>query len=191
MNDRELLDFIAELGMLKKVKRSGWWVAGIPCPESVADHSFRTAIIGHLLAKMEQVDCYKVVLMTLYNDIHETRINDLHKIGHRYIDFKEAEKKVQQDQLSSALEAKREIASMLNELSDQSSPESIVARDADILECIIQGKEYFDTGYPQAQEWFADKREYLHTQSALKLYDLIISTWESTSWRKNLRKFER
>ena len=31
-------------------------------------------------------------MMTLFGDIHEARINDLHKMGHSYIDFKKAEK---------------------------------------------------------------------------------------------------
>src|SRR5947207_14918734 len=87
------LNFFAEAGLLKRVKRSGWWVAGIENPESVAEHSFRCAIIGHYLAHAEGVDPYPVMTMTLFNDIHEARINDLHKMGHYYIEFRSAEKK--------------------------------------------------------------------------------------------------
>ena len=72
-----------------------WWVAGIANPESVAEHSFRCAVIGYYLSHLEDVDSYKVLVMTLFNDIHEARINDLHKMGHYYIDFKEAEKMFQ------------------------------------------------------------------------------------------------
>jgi len=90
---REALTLFAEAGLLKRVKRSGWWVVGIKDPESVADHCFRCAIIGYYLAYLEHADPNKVVLMTLFNDIHESRINDLHKMGHYYIDFKKAEKK--------------------------------------------------------------------------------------------------
>ena len=31
--------------------------------------------------------------MTLFNDIHEARINDLHKMGHYYIEFRKAEQR--------------------------------------------------------------------------------------------------
>lgn len=186
----EMLDFITELGLLKRVVRSGWWVAGIPDPESVAEHSFRTAAIAHMIAHAEGADPYRVLLMALYNDVHETRINDLHKIGHRYIDFQAAERKVQADQLTSELPVKREIAGALDELLAQNTLESIVARDADILECIIQGKEYYDMGYPQADEWFGNKRDYLRTQTARRLYDIIV-TYDTTLWRKELRKFDR
>lgn len=191
MNEKEILDFIAESGQLKRVKRSGWWVAGVADPESVADHSFRTGIVGHILARLENVDPYKVMLMTLYNDIHETRVNDLHKIGHRYIDFKSVEKAVQTEQLSAENGFKQEIAQALDELHAQVSPESIVARDADILECIIQGKEYYDFGAPQANEWFTEKCSLLKTASAKILYDYIVNSWHSAEWRRNLKRFDR
>ncbi|MCB1194550.1 HD domain-containing protein [bacterium] len=191
MNEKEILDFIAESGQLKRVKRSGWWVAGVADPESVADHSFRTGIVGHILARLENVDPYKVMLMTLYNDIHETRVNDLHKIGHRYIDFKLVEKAVQKEQLNTEKGFKKEIAHALDELHAQVSPESIVARDADILECIIQGKEYYDFGVSQASEWFNEKYSLLKTASAKKLYEYIITNWHSAEWRRNLKRFDR
>src|SRR6202166_5007130 len=94
------LNFFAEAGLLKRVKRSGWWVAGIENPESVAEHCFRCAVIGYYIAHCEGVDPYKVVTQTLFNDIHEARINDLHKMGHHYIDFREAEIKAFRDQIA-------------------------------------------------------------------------------------------
>ena len=94
------LDFFAEMGLLKRVKRSGWWVAGIKDPESVAEHSFRCAIIAYYIAYLEEVDPFKTTTMALFNDVHEARINDLHKMGHYYIDFRKAEQKVFEDQVS-------------------------------------------------------------------------------------------
>src|SRR5262245_50965817 len=93
-NPRAACDLFAEAGLLKHVKRSGLWVAGIKDPESVAEHCFRAAIIAHYIAHAEGADPYRTVMMALYNDIHESRINDLHKMGHYYIDFKQAERKV-------------------------------------------------------------------------------------------------
>ena len=48
-----LTNFLYEMGLLKRYKRTGWMIAGIDNPESIAEHSFRTAIIGYLLAVME------------------------------------------------------------------------------------------------------------------------------------------
>jgi len=185
------INFFAEAGLLKKIKRSGWWVAGIKDPESVADHSFRCAIIGYYMAHLEKVDPSKVMAMALFNDIHEARINDLHKMGHYYIDFKEAEKKVFKDQVA-GLESgvKNEMTSLRREYDAQKTKASIVARDADILECLLQAKEYYDNGHLKARKFFKTAPDHLKTRSAQKFWKQI-QKWDSGQWWEDVVKFER
>lgn len=185
------VNFFAEAGLLKHIKRSGWWVAGIKDPESVAEHCYRCAVIGHYLAHLEKVDPYKVVLMTLFNDIHESRINDLHKMGHYYIDFKDAEKKVFKDQVK-GLEpsVKTELEDVRGQYDAQSTAESVVARDADILECLLQAKEYYDNGNKKAEKFFKKAPEHLKTKSAKDCWKKIIK-WDSSRWWEDVVKFER
>ncbi|MDD4012876.1 MAG: HD domain-containing protein [Candidatus Omnitrophica bacterium] len=185
------LDFFAELGMLKRVKRSGWWMLGIPEEESVAEHSFRCAAIGYVLAKMEKADPYKVVMMSLFNDIHEARINDLHKVAHRYLNVREAEKEAfagQIDGLDTML--KNDLKTFRSEHDAQRTKESLVARDADILECLVQAKEYADLGYKSAKKFFRKAPSHLKTKSAKKLWN-DTSSWDSSTWWEKLSKFER
>lgn len=186
-----VLNFFAEAGLLKKVKRSGWWVAGIKDPESVAEHCFRCAVIGYYMAHVEKVDPYKVLVMTLFNDIHEARINDLHKMGHYYIDFKEAEKKVFKDQIE-VLDArvKKELEFSRRDYDQQLSKESVVARDADILECLIQAKEYYDRGHAGVKRFFHRAPSYLKTKTAKRLWQ-DIKKWDSHRWWHRIVKFER
>ena len=185
------LNFFAEAGLLKRVKRSGWWVAGIENPESVAEHCFRCAVIGHYIAHCEGVDPYKVITMTLFNDIHEARINDLHKMGHYYIDFKNAEKKVFADQIARLNEKiKKELKHFRGEYDAQKSKASIVARDADILECLLQAKEYVDNGYPVAKKFFQKAPDHLKTKTARDLCKQI-RRWDSHGWWQEVVKFER
>ena len=185
------LDFFAEAGLLKRVKRSGWWVAGIKDPETVAEHCFRCAIIGYYIAQIVGVDPYKVVTMTLFNDIHEARINDLHKMGHHYIDFRDAEKKAFADQIALLdIRVKNALRSMRDDYEAQLSPESIAARDADILECLIQAKEYVDLGFPVARTFFKRAPDHLKTATARKLWQEAL-VWDSHAWWQNVVKFER
>jgi putative hydrolase of HD superfamily len=191
MEDKNVLDFLAEVGILKRIKRSGWWMVGIPEEESVAEHSFRCAAIGYVLAKMEGVDPYKVLLMTLFNDIHEARINDLHKVAHRYLNVREAEKTAFREQVENLDEVMRgELISLREEHDAQETPESIVARDADILECLIQAKEYTDLGFQNAKKFFKQAPDHLRTESAKKLWKSA-GSWESNTWWEKLGKFER
>jgi len=191
MEDKVILDFFAEAGKLKRIKRSGWWMLGIPYEESVAEHSFRCAVIGYVLAKMEGADISKVLLMTLFNDIHEARINDLHKVAHRYFDVRSAEKKAFSGQIENLGDnIKNELKGMRDEHDEQDTIESLVARDADILECLLQSKEYVDTGFENAKKFYKKAPEHLKTSSAKKLWKKT-ADWDSNAWWEKLGEFER
>lgn len=185
------INLFAEAGLLKKIKRSGWWVAGIKDPESVAEHSFRCAVMAYYMAHLEGVDPSKTVMMALFNDIHEARINDLHKMGHHYIDFRDAEKKVFVDQTCDLESSVREEMRDFRQAYDaQETPESIVARDADILECLLQAKEYVDNGHVKARKFFKRAPEHLKTETAQTLW-AAIKDWDSGQWWEDVVKFDR
>ena len=185
------VNLFAEAGLLKRIKRSGWWVAGIKDPESVADHSFRCAVIAYYMAHLEKVDPFKAMAMALFNDIHEARINDLHKMGHHYIDFKEAEKEVFKDQVEHLNKGvKDEMTVLRREYDIQKTKASIVARDADILECLLQAKEYYDSGYLKTKKFFKTAPDHLRTKTAKALWKRM-KKWDSSRWWEDIVKFER
>ena len=142
--EKDFVNFFFETGMLKHAKRSGWWLINVKDPENIAEHSFRTAIVGYFLAKSEKVNVEKVVMMCLFHDLHESRVNDLHKVGQRYINFKEGEIKASQDQMKNLGEAGKEILKLNEEVYEQKTKEAIVAKDADLVECAVQAKEYVE-----------------------------------------------
>jgi putative hydrolase of HD superfamily len=51
-----LAAFGYELGILKRIRRAGWWHAGVRDPESVAEHTMRVAQLAALLAAEEGAD---------------------------------------------------------------------------------------------------------------------------------------
>lgn len=190
-NDKKILGLLSEAGLLKRVKRSGWWVAGIKNPESVADHCFRCAVIGYLLANLENVDRYKVTLMCLFNDIHEARINDAHKVASRYLNYIQAEQAAFNDQIKDLPPGiNKELKNLRNNYVDQKSKESIVARDADILECLLQAREYYDHGYKHAKLFFKKAPRFLKTKSAKSLWKQI-KTMDSSRWWRTITEFKR
>jgi len=191
MENRNTLNFLAEAGMLKRIKRSGWWMVGIPYEESVAEHSFRCALIAYILAKMEGVDPYKAMVMGLMGDIPEARINDLHKVASRYLDGRAAEKKAYEEQ-TALLEddIKKELMELKEDYDAQTTAGSVIARDADILECLLQAKEYSDLGFKTAEKFFKTAPEKLQTNSAKALWESMKS-WDSSVWWEKLGTFER
>lgn len=189
--NESMLDFFAEAGLLKRVRRSGWWTIGIKNGESVADHSFRCSLIAFCLAKQEGVDPYKSAMIALFNDIHEARINDLHKVSQRYVDLRKAEKQAFEEQVGSLPENLGDsINDLLQELWKDETKEAVIARDADILECMLQGKEYFDEGHLGAEAFFDDRNNLLKTETARSLARSL-KVWNSRDWLKKLVRLER
>jgi len=188
---KKILNFVEEAGMLKRVKRSGWSVLGIKDAETVAEHSFRCAVLGYVLASMENVHPYKVVMMTLLNDIHEARLGDLHKMSQHYIDLIKAEDKVYLEQISDLPNRiKNELGNMHVEYRKQHSKESMIARDADILECLIQAKEYHEHGYKEALKFLKKAPGFIRTKSAKQLWGLAKKSRLNTWWEA-LSDFKR
>lgn len=64
-------------GVLKTIPRKGWGKAGITNQESVADHTFRMAVIAAYLSKQMKLDSGKLVRMSLFHDLAESKIGDL------------------------------------------------------------------------------------------------------------------
>lgn len=186
-----ILNFISEAGMLKQIKRSGWSVLGIKDSESVAEHSFRCALIGYLLAHREKACTYKVLLMALFNDLPEARIGDLHKMAQRYFNILFAEDKSFAEQITTLpADIRAELTNLRKEYNRQKTKESIIARDADILECLIQAKEYKEQGFLQAAKFMQKAPRFLKTESAKDLWRLAKLT-NLNDWWLALSKFER
>ncbi|MBM3248252.1 MAG: HD family hydrolase [Candidatus Omnitrophica bacterium] len=189
--DRKIVDFLSEAGLLKFVKRSGWWVLGIKNPETVAEHSFRCAVIGYVLAKMEESDSNKVLIMALFNDLQEARITDMHKMAQRYIEYQNAEDKAFNEQIGLLPNSmKDELSKLHKEYRNQKTKESIIARDADILECLIQAKEYYEHGFRQAVKFMKKAPEHLKSKSAKRLWKLA-KTKDLNVWWESLSDFRR
>ena len=182
--ENNIAKFLYEVGQLKRVKRSGWWIAGVKDPETVAEHSFRTAVIAYLLARLEGVDPGKAVLMALFHDMSETRTNDAHRIVRRYADWEDVDKKAINEQCTRLPdEMGKQMVTLFEEFEKEVSPEAKVVRDADLLECIVQAREYQTLGYGDVIDWIFNAQKSLKTDSAKRIAAECVNTEPKEWWR--------
>ncbi|KAB7849962.1 HD domain-containing protein [Streptomyces mobaraensis] len=175
--------FLLEMGMLKRAKRSGWWIAGVKDPESIAEHSFRAGIIGSVLAMMEGADPARVALLCLFHDTQETRVGDIPRIGRRYLTAASNES-VTADQVSEAHPAVRAgVQRIVEEYENGTGLDVLCAHDADKLECLIQAVEYREQGYQNVQNWIDTSRSRLKTASAQSLAEAALRM-TSVQWQE-------
>ena len=171
--------FLFEVGMLKKTPRTGYQFLGSG-GESVADHSFRTAVIGYVLASQEpDADLNKVILMCLFHDLPEARTGDHNYVNKRYV--KADEEKALRDQVRE-LPQGDEIITLTQEFNADGTLEARLARDADQLDLIFELKEQLDLGNPGAGDWLSFAVQRLITDAAKGLAKEVLTTDRSEWW---------
>jgi putative hydrolase of HD superfamily len=179
--------YLYEIGHLKQLKRSGWWRMGVHDPESVAEHSYRTAVIGYVLASLDGANPEKTASICLFHDTAEARIGDLSWLAKRYLHVKEGEQVALNEQ---AEQLPQDIASrilmLVGEYNERSSHEAQLAREADLLECLLQSREYEMQGYSKGLEWAKMCREGLQTDIAKSLADACLNS-DPGDWFQDLQ----
>lgn len=177
-NLKPIVNFIYETGMLNKTPRSGFQFLGSG-EQSVAEHSFRTAIISYVLGTMDgTVDVGKMLKEALFHDLGEARVSDLNHVHQKYTDRRQAE--AVRD-VSATLPFGKEINDLYEQHEARSTPESILVKDADTLEWIISLKEQVDVGNSRANQWIDFATQRLLTDTAKELAKEIMKT-DSNEW---------
>ncbi|MGY3518615.1 HD domain-containing protein [Micromonospora sp. PTRAS2] len=173
--------FVFEAGVLKRAARTGWWFAGVKHPETIAEHSHRTALIGMILAAMEGADPARVTMLCVLHDTQETRTTDLPHIAKRYLTAA-PNTTITADQVAGCPPAVTDtITAAVTEYEAGETLDAIVARDADKLECLVQAVEYRHQGIDNVQRWIDSSRAALRTNSAHRLADAAL-TGQPLAW---------
>ena len=176
---KNLANFLFEVGMLKRTPRTGFQFLGSGA-ESVAEHSFRTAVIGYTLAQLDgEADASRVMMMCLFHDIPEARTGDLNYVNKKYVQVDE-QKAI--DDLARTLPFGTEYRELLQEFMQKQTLEARLAHDADQLEMILALKEYRDLGNRNADEWYPFSIKRLQTEAALRLAEEVWNTDSSRWW---------
>ncbi|GAB3390161.1 HD domain-containing protein [Amycolatopsis echigonensis] len=182
MDAESLAAFGFELGVLKRVRRAGWWQAGVRDPESVAEHSLRAAQLAALLAAEEGASPERAAFLALWHDTQETRTGDLPHTAAPYL-TKPEPRAITADQTASLPRASAEtVRAAVDEYETRESAEARCAKDADKLEMLFQALEYRATGVSTVDEWLASAQAGLFTETARRVAEAALAT-SPLAWR--------
>jgi putative hydrolase of HD superfamily len=177
-----LVDFFRVSGRLKRIPRSGWVEAGIDSPESVADHTFRTAILCMIHSDLEDLDALKMLQMALIHDLPEAITGDLTP-SERTNTAKEREEDAMKKLLYLLPEKQREkYAEIWHEYEEGKTAESKVVKGLDKLEMALQAREYNCAKLTkQSLDGFLESAEEAATSQTIKelLSHIMDSRFES------------
>lgn len=181
--NEKIADFLFEVGTMRRLQRIHRQTLLVEdSSDTIASHSYRVALIGWHLAKLEGADPYKVVMMCLTHDLGEIRSNDHNWVHKRYVKIYEEE--ITKDQLGDM--PFDDLFNIVNEYEARESTESIIAKDADIIDQILLLREYEWQGSKEAKKWL-ERKEFKHldqmnTESGKKLGQTLYERNPSDWW---------
>ena len=180
----KLIEYIFEAGVLAKTPRSGLWHLGTG-KQSVAEHSFRVAAIGYMLAHLiPKANPQRVLEICLFHDFHEARTSDLNLLHKKY--SVTDEKKAFNDAFKS-LPAFENLQNIFEERKLKVTLESKISKDADILEWIAFLVEQKWNGNLRADYWLSRAMPNLATDIAQEIASKIVIANPDGWWRRNLK----
>ncbi len=172
-----LLDFFHFALELKKIPRKGWISkVGIKNPESVADHSYATAIMAMVLSDNSKLDTEKVLKMSLLHDLAESITGDFIPNEISKKDKKILENKAMKKIFGKLpLKLATQYSKVWQEYIQSKTKESIFLHEIDKLEMAIQAAKYSSEGFSnkKLRIFIETARNKIKSKELLELIDTI------------------
>ncbi|MFH1153359.1 MAG: HD domain-containing protein [Pseudomonadota bacterium] len=177
-----IADFLFEVKTLKELSRAGYAFLGTGS-ESVAEHSFMTAVIAFTMSRMEpDVNGGRLVAMALVHDFSEARTGDLNYVQKRYV--KVMEQKAMDD-LTSGLAFGGDLLDLMEEFNRGETLEAMLANDADQISFVMELKKNSDNGATSPRKWLPHVLARLKTRTGKTLAEAVMSSNWDHWWQKN------
>ncbi len=172
-SDKKTHALLLEALTLKNLSRTGWVLRKGP-RESVAEHTYGTAIIALVLARMEKLtasDEAALVRLALLHDLHEARIGDL--VPSQKARIKPDEAKVEREMLSGT-PFEKEI-----KLLRKKGKLCTLANDADKLDMLLRAVENKKGGSARMQVFIDSALSQIKSKNGKKLAKMALAKRES------------
>ena len=165
-----------QIGRLKELQRSGWTRKGIEHPESVADHSFRCAIIALLCSQVEGIDTHKLLQMVLTHDLAESdpAVGDITPLDGIDPQEKHKREETAMKRLCGTLPNGDMLLNLWLEFEEGKTEEAKMARQIDTVEMALQAQEY-------QREYQLDLSDFIEYARARVSHPMLITFFEENS----------
>lgn len=199
----DFLEFIRMATRLKKLERRGWVDTSVSPAESIADHSYLTALLAAFLAEPAGLDSGRCVKLALVHDLPEVVTGDVtpydplvargvrpEEAAGRWRELSSRREQVELKRIKDVREnqALEQLAGLLPsgsqtdvrdlwvEYSTSATPEARFVRQLDKTEALIQALEYRREGQPaDAESFLRTAREIVTDPVLLPIVDALES----------------
>jgi putative hydrolases of HD superfamily len=203
----DTLAFLEEAWQLKDQVRSGWLLRGVPEPESVADHSWGTALLVALFGEGEGVDRTRALEIALLHDVAEARTGDTptrvrpedrqvtpeEKRRREYEAMDEILASIRACPTGGGQKAAEWVMERFSEYEERHTPEARFVADMNLIDMVLQALRYrradrYDKAsdaldpakgeFPGLSEFFATAEPRLSSDTGRRLFATIRDAYE-------------
>lgn len=192
-----MLDYLLHAYRLKEQPRNGWLLRGVEDPESVADHSWGTALLCLLFAERAGVDRAEALEIALLHDLAEAEIGDIpNRVDARDRTVDSEEKARLEARAMAALERRwpggpsQTVVRRWRAYEDRDGDAARFVRDMNLLDMCLQALVYERDGrydpradrpvfaqHPHLDEFFASAEARLETALGRELFQQVESRY--------------
>jgi putative hydrolase of HD superfamily len=178
----ELLEFFSKIGKLKDIERTGWNIYSVEKPESVADHSFRVALMAMLYAKKQGLNVEKCIKMALVHDLDEVHTKDIATRANKKDQVVTEKEKNQLEEAGAkklfsllSKNSSQEFIELWEDYFNLKSEEAKLVFDLDKIEMVLQALEYQKAKRSNEilEEFFQTSEPRIQTEFGKKLWQQI------------------
>ncbi len=185
-----MIDNLLDLYDLKDERRTGWELRRIEDPETVAGHSWGTAVLTLLYGSRENININRAVKMALIHDMAEYDTGDFPIRADSQAEQIDRDRKERMErEVMERLNRKIDGELVLNiwkEYENRKTKEAIFVKDMDMVDMCLQALKYEKSGrydkneenpnfteYKRLDEFFATTENRINTNTGKKLFEEI------------------
>jgi putative hydrolases of HD superfamily len=188
VNVNSFIELFDKINDLKQLPRTGWLLAGVSSPESVADHCYATTMLALVVAEVVNADWLgqgllqplmvdRVLRIALVHDLAESIVTDLPKRSTELIgrSVKHEAEAQAITQIFYTLPSGGSYIQLWHEYDAASTPEARLVRDADKLdklEMVYQALRYEQRGHRNLDEFWQGHT--WHYPACLAFYEQLL-----------------
>ncbi|MCG6910957.1 MAG: HD domain-containing protein [Deltaproteobacteria bacterium] len=179
---KSIINLLFTARHLKDTPRTGYNYLGVG-KESVAEHTFTTTFIAHVMSCLEpEADALRLLHLCIVHDLPESRIGDLNAVQKKHVT---ADEDGAAQAIAEGTPLSRSLPEMIREFNEGRSMEAMLARDADQISFLLELKNLADLGFSPPEKWIPYLVDRLQTDTGRKLAAGILQIERDDWWLKN------
>lgn len=168
-----LLELFRHAGRLKRVLRAGWVERGVTDPESVAEHSYRVALMALVMAPLVNLDGSKLIATALIHDLCEVLTGDLTPRTTADPHLKSRDEYQALQELLAGVAGSEQLLELWLDFEQERTAEGCFLKQLDKLEMAMQAEEYQRLGNVGLDEFIGYVEGKMVAPPLQKLFALV------------------